>query len=165
MKPSSILIGVLSGLLLLLPARAVEPGAIEAEIAAAVAEDATTIVHLWAPWCSNCKAELRPDGWAKFVRENPAVKVIFVNIWHADQDPAPKLAAGGLGGQPNFVALTHSNGSRKPGERLETLLGQPLTWVPSTWVMRKGRLRYALNYGEVRFEMLQQMVDDTAKKW
>lgn len=156
---------MLGSLLVLLPARAADPGAVEAEIAAAVAEDAVTIVHLWAPWCPNCKAEMQPDGWAKFVRENPAVKVVFVNIWHADQDPAPKLAAGGLGGQPNFVALTHPNPSRKPGERLEQLLGFPITWVPSTWVMRKGRLRYALNYGEVRFEMLQQMVDDAARKW
>lgn len=165
MRRITVLIAVLSGWLQLAPARAADASGVEAQIAAAVAEDVTTIVHLWAPWCPNCKAEMRPDGWAKFVRDNPAVKVIFVNIWHADQDPAPKLTAGGLGGQPNFVALTHPNGSRKPGERLETLLGQPLTWVPSTWVMRKGRLRYAINYGEVRFEMLQQMVDDTAKKW
>lgn len=139
--------------------------AVEREIAAIAGRPEVTVVHVWAPWCSNCRREMREDGWAKFVRENPDVTVVFVNIWHADQDPAPKLAAGGLGGQPNFVALTHPNPSRRPGQRLESLLGFPITWVPSTWVMRDGRLRYALNYGEVRFEMLQQMVEDARRKW
>jgi hypothetical protein len=32
-------------------------------------------------------------------------------------------------------------------------------------VYRDGKLRYALNYGEIRFEMLQQMVKDAARSW
>ena len=28
-----------------------------------------------------------------------------------------------------------------------------------------GKLRYAINYGEVRFDMLQQMVNDAARYW
>lgn len=149
------------------PLRAAEPAAasVEQQLTELAASKEMTIVHLWAPWCPNCTAEMRPDGWAKFVANNPAVKVVFVAIWHAGQDPAPKLAAGGLGGQPNFVALTHPNPARKKGESLDRLLGFPITWVPTTWVMREGKLRYALNYGEVRFDMLQQMVDDAGRKW
>lgn len=139
--------------------------AVEQEVQTLVAAPTVTVVHFWAPWCSNCKTELRPDGWAKFVNRNPEVKVVFVNIWHGGQDGAAKLAAGGLGGQANFVAFTHPNGSRKAGEKLERFLGLPVAWVPTTWVFRAGKQRYALNYGEVRFEMLQQMVQDAAAKW
>ncbi|HWA85287.1 MAG TPA: hypothetical protein VG710_03620 [Opitutus sp.] len=124
-----------------------------------------TIVHLWAPWCSNCQHEMTPAGWAKFVTDNPKVKVVFVNIWHRGQDGAPKLAAAGLGGQANFLALTHPNPSTKRGEQLSQLLGLPVGWVPTTWVFRAGKLRYAINYGEVRFDMLQQMVNDTTAEW
>ena len=31
--------------------------------------------------------------------------------------------------------------------------------------IERGKLRYALNYGEIRFPMLQQMVDDSTSKW
>ncbi|MEO6005899.1 MAG: hypothetical protein ABIZ04_01210, partial [Opitutus sp.] len=51
--------------------------AFEKELTAAVAGPQVTVVHLWAPWCSNCKAEMTADGWAKFVQGNPAVKVVF----------------------------------------------------------------------------------------
>jgi thiol-disulfide isomerase/thioredoxin len=138
--------------------------AFEQEIAEVVAGSQVTVVHFWAPWCSNCKEEMRPDGWAKFVNENPAVKVIFVNVWHSGQDPAPKLAAAKLGTQENFLAKTHPNPSVAVS-KVEKFLGQPLQWVPSTWVYRDGKLRYALNYGEIRFEMLQQMVQDAARSW
>lgn len=138
---------------------------VEQKVAAVVAGPQVTVVHFWAPWCRNCKTEMRPDGWAKFVADNPGTKVVFINIWHGDQDPAPALAAGGLGEQANFVAVTHPNASRRAGEKLDQFLGLPVAWVPTTWVFRDGRMRYALNYGEVRFEMLQQMVSDAAKKW
>lgn len=165
MKRFSALGLILIWLCLPLPAADAPGAAVEDQLSQLAAAERVTVVHLWAPWCSNCKAEMRPDGWAKFVRENPEVTVVFVNIWHADQDPAPKLAAGGLGGQPNFIALTHPNPARKKGESLDRLLGFPVTWVPTTWVMRAGKLRYALNYGEVRFDMLQQMVEDAGRKW
>jgi thiol-disulfide isomerase/thioredoxin len=139
--------------------------AIEKTLAEMVAAPQVTIVHLWAPWCPNCRHEMTPDGWAKFVADNPQVKVVFVNIWHKGQDGAPKLAAAGLGGQANFVALTHPNPSTKRGEQLSQLLGLPVGWVPTTWVFRAGKLRYAINYGEVRFDMLQQMVNDATAKW
>ncbi len=137
----------------------------EQQLTDLVAGPQVTVVHLWAPWCSNCRHEMQPDGWARFVAEHPAVRVVFVNIWHAGQDPAPKLAAAALGGQPNFTALTHPNASRTAGERIGGLLGLPVSWVPTTWVFRDGGLRYAVNYGEIRFPMLDQMVRDARAKW
>jgi thiol-disulfide isomerase/thioredoxin len=146
------------------PAAALPP--LEQEVGAIVAGPHVTIVHFWAPWCPNCRAEMTPDGWAKFIGANPDVKVVFLNIWHRGQDPAPKLAAGNLGAQPNLTLLTHPSATSKAGpERMNTFLGLPVTWLPTTWVFRDGKLRYALNYGEVRFEMLQQLVNDARDKW
>lgn len=147
------------------PTSPADATALEQQLESIVAGPQVTVVHLWAPWCPNCRAEMTPTGWAAFVAANPDVKVVFVNIWHKGQSGAPKLAAAKLGGQPNFVALTHPNPGRKSGERLETLLGLPISWIPTTWVFREGKLRYALNFGEVRFPMLQQMVRDAAEKW
>lgn len=155
------------GLVTLMPAQtmAERSAAFEKELEGLVAGPQVTVVHLWAPWCPNCRAEMRPDGWGKFVTDNPDVKVVFVNIWHKGQDGAPRLAAAKLGSQANFVALTHPNPGTKTGDRVDVLLGLPVSWIPTTWVFRAGRLRYALNFGEVRFPMLQQMVRDAADKW
>ncbi len=144
---------------------ATESAALERQLEAIVAGPQVTVVHLWAPWCPNCRAEMAPEGWAAFVATHPEVKVVFINIWHKGQDGAAKLAAAKLGGQPNFTALTHPNPGRKAGERLDTLLGLPISWIPTTWVFREGKLRYALNFGEIRFPMLHQMVRDAGEKW
>jgi hypothetical protein len=86
---------------------------LEMQVADLVAGPQVTVVHFWAPWCPNCRAELDPaEGWAKFLAANPDVKVVFLNIWHKGQAPAPQLAAAGLGAQPNLLLLTHPNPSR-----------------------------------------------------
>ncbi len=139
---------------------------LEREVAGLVAGPQVTVVHFWAPWCPNCRAEMgRDNGWAKFIATNPGVKVIFINIWHQDQDPRPRLEAAGLGGQPNLVLLNHPNPSRLAADRLTTFLGLPVSWIPTTWVYRDGKLRVAFNYGEIRFPVLQQMVDDARNEW
>jgi len=138
---------------------------LEKEVRAVVAGPKVTVVHFWAPWCPNCKAEMTPEGWAKFIGRNPDVEFVFLNVWHKGEDPAPKLAAAALGSQPNLRLITHPNGARAAAERVNEFLGLPLTWLPTTWVYRQGRLRFAFNYGEIRFPLLQQMIDDTTKKW
>ena len=139
---------------------------LEMQLTELVAGPQVTVVHFWAPWCPNCRAEMSPaTGWAKFLAANPDVKVVFLNIWHKGQDPAPRLAAAGLGTQPNLLLLTHPNPSRLAADRLNSLLGLPITWVPTTWVFREGKLRVAFNYGEIRFPVLQQMVDDARNEW
>ncbi len=151
-------------LALALPLRAAELLPIEQQVAEAVKSPKVTVVHFWATWCGNCKSELSSGGWSDFVAKNPDVNVIFITTW----DPKPgavELEKYGLGGQKNFTALPHPNSSRKKEEQMHEFLGLPVSWLPSTWVFRDGKLRYALNYGELRFPMLQQMVADSLDKW
>jgi thiol-disulfide isomerase/thioredoxin len=162
MKRLTWLLALLTAGLLRAADAPVDP--LEQQVAGLVAGPQVTIVHFWAPWCPNCRAEMGPDGWAKFLAANPEVKVVFVNIWHKGQDPAAKLAAAGLGAQPNLVLLTHPNPSRLEADRLNTFLGLPLSWVPATWIFRDGRMRYVLNYGEIHFDLLQTLVGDTRDK-
>lgn len=139
---------------------------VEQQVAAAVQSPQVTIVHLWAPWCPNCKAELVNHGWSSFLAANPDVKVIFVTVWRGEQgDGRALLGANGVGAQPNFELLVHPNGSRKKADKMTEFLGQPVTWIPSTWVFRAGTLRYALNYGELHFAILQQLVRDASDQW
>lgn len=164
MKPFAWLLGLALGAGLVAAEPAADP--LEMQVTDLVAGPQVTVVHFWAPWCPNCRAELDPvTGWAKFLQENPAVKVVFINVWHKGQDPAPRLTAAGLGAQPNLLLLTHPNASRLAADRLNKFMGLPLTWVPTTWVFREGKLRVAFNYGEIRFPVLQQMVDDARNEW
>ncbi|PTY01164.1 hypothetical protein [Opitutus sp. ER46] len=143
-----------------------EPSPVEQQVAEAVKAPTVTIVHLWAPWCPNCTAELKPEGWPAFLTANPDVKVIFVTVWAGkEEDGRALLEKQGVGAQPNFQLLMHPNTSRKKADRMTHFLGQPVTWLPTTWIYRGGTLRYALNYGEVRFGVLSQLVRDAQDKW
>ncbi len=128
-----------------------------------VSSTGITVVHPWASWCINCVNEHEDDGWKNFIEANPDVNFIFVSVWNSDQDDAGTLAKHGLGDQPNLKIWRHPNQSSRQGERVSALLGVPVTWMPTTWVFRDSRMRYAINYGEVRFDMLQQMLKDTVK--
>jgi thiol-disulfide isomerase/thioredoxin len=139
---------------------------VEREVAALAAGPAVTVVHFWAPWCPSCAFELAKGGWADFIGRNPKVNVVFVTVWHGgDEGGATVLAKHGVGPQRNFRLLHHPNGSRREEDRMHTFLGMPVPWLPATWVYRDGKLRYALNYGEVRFPILQQLVEDAADSW
>jgi thiol-disulfide isomerase/thioredoxin len=138
---------------------------LEKEVADIIAGPQVTVVHFWAPWCPNCQAEMAPAGWARFIAANPGVKFVFINIWHKNQNPLPMLTAAGLGAQPNLRLLTHPNPSKLGADRLNTFLGLPITWIPTTWVYRDGKLRTAFNYGEIRWPVLQQLLDDARDQW
>jgi thiol-disulfide isomerase/thioredoxin len=159
--------GLVLLLLVLAPLlRAENPGwlLIEEEVAAETAKPQITVVHFWAPWCPNSTAEHKEQGWSRFITAHPDVKFIFVTIRSSDAG-YDYLAAQGVGEQPNLRRLHHPNHLRKGEGRIESFMDIPLSWVPSTWIFRDGKLRYALNYGEVRFPMLAQLVQDTADLW
>ena len=137
---------------------------IEQQVAEATKLQKVTIVHFWATWCPNCHAELVSGGWKKFIEANPAANVIFVAI-RDEKSGAAELARFGLGPQKNFTPLQHPNASRRPDEEVTSFMGLRLGWIPATWIFRDGRLRYALNYGQIRFPILQQLVEDAEPKW
>jgi thiol-disulfide isomerase/thioredoxin len=144
--------------------RAAEPLPVEQQVADAVKSPGVTVVHFWAPWCPNCLSELSKNGWSRFIAANPNVNFVFVTIW-SDEEGRAVLAKNGVGAQKNFQLLLHPNHSRIEGEMMKSFLDLPVTWTPTTWVFRNGRLRYAFNYGELRFPMLQQILRDTVDKW
>lgn len=137
---------------------------IETEVKEMVASKEVTVVHFWAPWCSNCIVEQKDDGWAKFIAGNPRVRFVFIEAWNDGKDSRGSLAKYNIGPQPNLTLLVDPRPRRGDG-RMRTFMGLPVTWLPSTWVFRDGRLSFAFNHGEIRFPILQQLVDDAGADW
>ena len=123
-----------------------------------------SVVHLWAPWCSNCQTELKSGGWLKTVKANPDVKFYFVSVWNGGEDGRAVLTKYELANQPNVTILADP-GPRTGDAKIKRFLDLPLSWIPTTWVYKGGDLRYALNYGEIRFDVLQQFFADSNSKW
>src|SRR5437762_3213562 len=123
-----------------------------------------SVVHLWAPWCSNCQAELKSGGWLKMAKENPQVKFYFVSIWNDGEDGHAILQKFQITDQPNVTILADP-GPRKGDGKIKQFAGMPLSWIPTTWIYKGGDVRYALNYGEVGFPVLQQFLEDSKSEW
>jgi thiol-disulfide isomerase/thioredoxin len=135
----------------------------EEKIVEAIKSPEASVVHLWAPWCSNCQAELKSGGWLKTVKDNPGVKFYFVSVWNGGEDGTAMLKKSGLSDQPNVVIL--ADPGPRTGNKIRQFAGLPLSWIPTTWIYQDGNLRYALNYGEVRFPVLQQFLEDSKSEW
>jgi thiol-disulfide isomerase/thioredoxin len=163
--PLAFLLALMAGSLAV-AAHAAEsvPLPIERQVAAAIKSSRVTVVHFWAPWCPNCKAELAAGGWSGFITGHPDVDFIFVTAWNPT-DGRELLAANGVGTQKNFTLLLHPNGSRKRADKMTAFLDLPVSWIPTTWIFKDGRLRYALNYGELHFPMLGQLIADASDAW
>jgi thiol-disulfide isomerase/thioredoxin len=135
----------------------------EQKVLEATKSPGLSVVHLWAPWCSNCQAELKTGGWLKMARENPQVHFYFVSVWNGGEDGRGMLKKFNLTDQPNVTILAD------PGPRgqnhIKEFAGLPLSWIPTTWIYKGGDVHYALNYGEVRFPMLQQFLEDSQSEW
>jgi len=136
----------------------------EQKVLAAIKTPDLTVVHLWAPWCSNCQAELKSEGWTKIVKENPNVKFCFISVWNDGQDGRAMLKKFDIADQPNVIILADP-GPRRGESKIKQFAGLPLAWIPTTWIYKGGDLRYALNYGEVRFSVLQQFLADSESEW
>ena len=135
----------------------------EQKILEAVKSQELSVVHLWAPWCLNCQAELKSGGWLKTIKDNPRVKFYFVSVWNGGEDGRAMLKKFEVADQLNVTILAD------PGPRgsnhIKQFGGLPLSWIPTTWVYSGGDLRYALNYGEMRFPVLQQFFEDSGSQW
>jgi thiol-disulfide isomerase/thioredoxin len=144
--------------------RALVPKTAEQRITDAIKSPDLTVVHLWAPWCSNCQAELKSGGWLKMVKNNPPVKFYFISVWNDGGDGKSMLQKFQIADQPNVTILADP-GPRRGDTKIKEFAGMPLSWIPTTWVYKGGDLRYALNYGEVRFDVLQQFLEDSKNEW
>ncbi|HEY4272063.1 MAG TPA: thioredoxin family protein [Candidatus Udaeobacter sp.] len=138
--------------------------ATEQKVQDAIKAPELTVVHLWAPWCSNCQAELKTGGWTKMIDGNPQVKFYFVSVWNDGQDGRAMLKRFGIADQPNVTILADP-GPHRGENKIKQFAGLALSWIPSTWIYKGGDLRYALNYGEVRFPLLQQFLVDSQSEW
>jgi hypothetical protein len=122
-----------------------------------------TVIHLWAPWCPNCLNELKSGGWTKMIKDHPQVKFLFVSVWNGGEDGAAMLKKFEIGGQPNVVIL--ADPGPRTGDTIKQFAGVPLSWIPTTWIFKGGQMRYAMNYGEMRFSILGQFLQDVDSKW
>ncbi len=155
---------VVVALLALSSLRTAAQSAVEQQVVEAIKAPGVSVVHLWAPWCSNCQAEMKSGGWSKMVKDNPATKFIFVSIWNNGEDGRAMLKKFEIGEQTN-VTIVADPGPRSGPEKVKRFLDLPVSWIPTTWVFKGGDLRYALNYGEVRFPVLQQFLGDSDNAW
>lgn len=126
-----------------------EPSPAEQKTLEAIKSPELSVVHLWAPWCSNCLTELKSGGWLKMVKENPQTRFYFVSVWNDGEDGRAMLKKYEMADQPNVTILADPGPRR--GNKITQFLGLPISWIPTTWVYKGGDLRYAMNYGEVRF--------------
>lgn len=136
---------------------------VEQQVADAVKAPELTVVHFWASWCPNCRAELKSGDWAKFIEANPNVRFVFVSVWDNGNDGRALLEKYGVAAAKNVTILAHPGG--RGADKIKQFNNLPLTWIPTTWVYKGGDLRYALNYGEVRFDVLKQFLADSVSEW
>jgi hypothetical protein len=56
--------------------------------------------------------------------------------------------------------------SDKEANRRQSFLTHPVTWIPSTWIFHNdGELAFALNYGEMKMQTIQSLIETTRKDW
>jgi thiol-disulfide isomerase/thioredoxin len=133
------------------------------QVAAAIMAPGLSVVHLWAPWCSNCQTELKSGGWTKIVKDNPEVKFYFVSVWNNGDDGRAMLGKYEIAQLPNVIIL--ADPGPRGADHIKQFANLHLSWIPTTWIFKGGDLRYALNYGEIRFPALQQFITDSNSGW
>src|SRR5438105_10419617 len=102
----------------------------EQRILDAIKSTDVSVVHLWAPWCSNCQAELKSGGWTKMVKENPQVNFYFVSVWNSGEDGRAILAKYEIANQPNVTIL--ADPGPRGADHIKQFAGLPLSWIPTT---------------------------------
>src|SRR5471032_2228040 len=100
---SILRLSILAAVLAISSLRADSPA--EQKVLEAIKSPDISVVHLWAPWCSNCQAELKSGGCTKMVKENPKVNFLFVSVWNGGEDGKAMLAKYEIANQPNVTIL------------------------------------------------------------
>src|SRR5437667_11098825 len=98
--------------------RAASPA--EQKILEAIKSPDLSVVHLWAPWCSNCQAELKSGGWLKMAKATAQVKFYFVSIWNDGEDGNAILEKVQITDQPT-VTVRADPATRKRDGKLQAL--------------------------------------------
>ena len=96
-------------------------------------------------------------------KDNPQVHFYFVSVWNGGEDGRAMLKKFNLADQPNVTILADLG--PRGQNHIKQFVGLPLSWIPTTWIYKGGDVRYALNYGEVYFPMLQQFLEDSQSEW
>ena len=124
------------------------------------------VVHFWAPWCHNSRAEFEADFWPDLIEENEDVTFIFVTVYN-DGDLRPDvLDDHGIPARVHRFAQPDHGPSTRRANRRRSFLGLPLTWTPTTWIFnRRGRLAYAVNYGEVDAALMNVFFENVRADW
>lgn len=118
------------------------------------------VVHVWAPWCDNSLHELRPV-WANHGALG-ADSVTFVTVWNEGESGAETLAAHGV----DVREVVVPGPKPEKEDRRMTILGLPLTWIPTTYVFnRGGLLATAFGYGEITAARLAEAVQGARSGW
>jgi thiol-disulfide isomerase/thioredoxin len=148
------------------PATAVEPTTnAETYVQNVIKKDGIHVVHFWAPWCPNSKRELE-NGWSDLVTDNPNVTFTFVTVWNNNEKGASVLDKHNLPDRVTEVTQPDLGPSDVDSTRRRSFLTHPVTWIPSTWIFHKnGELAFAMNYGEMKMQTIQSLLDATRKDW
>ena len=127
-----------------------------------VGREGVHVVHFWAPWCDNSLNELGPV-WADAAERHPDASITHVSVWADGDDGADVLRAHGVAGG---AVLVVPGPKPAPPERRLTLLGLPVTWIPTTWVFnRGGLLATAFGYGETTAGQLAAAIEGAQRDW
>src|SRR5437773_10594526 len=102
----------------------------EQKIIEAIKSPDLSVVHLWAPWCSNCQAELKSGGWLKMAKENPQVKFYCASISNDGEDGHAILQNFQITDQPNVTILADP-APRKGAGQTKQFAGMPLPRLPT----------------------------------
>ena len=97
------------------------------------------------------------------VKDNPKVRFLFVSVWNSGEDGRAMLKQFEIADQPNVIVL--ADPGPRGADHIKQFAGMPLSWIPTTWIYKGGDLRYAMNYGEIRFPVLQQFLEDSQSEW
>ena len=138
---------------------------VEARLREILAAEGVHVVHLWAPWCSNSRHEIEA-GWADLIARHPEATFTFVTVWHDGGSGREVMEQRRLGDAIEELRLADLGPSENKELRHKTLLGLPLTWIPTTWIFRKqGTLAFALNYGEMTMPTLGELITASGRTW